>query len=67
MNSKSSAFPYWDESQVSIGLTKREYIATKALQGLLSNETVISMEMSKVVDNVLEITDTLLKRLDKPQ
>lgn len=71
-NSKLSAFPVvetFEAQRVDIGLTKREYFACQALQGLLSNHSLANMYGS-LSDNALaqysvKMADELLKELSE--
>jgi len=46
------------------GLTKREYIATKILAGLCSNNSINPKDKSNI-EIIVELTDELLKQLEK--
>ena len=59
-----------NSSAGNLGLTKREYIAAKAMQGILSNsnaEYIIrnSVDPESVAKAVIDYTDAVLKELDK--
>ena len=65
-NKDESAFPFvWtqDAEHVSVGLTKREYIATQIASGLAVGE-YFSKEVLAI--NAVKIADALLKELEKP-
>ena len=47
----------------SIGLTKREYFAGLALQGLMANDN--SCSISHIVEMSIKAADELLKQLEK--
>ena len=66
-NSNSSAMPSDSEYKSKRGLTKREHIATLALQGILSNATQVFVEKdySQCVEDAVECADLLLARLAK--
>lgn len=69
-NSKQPAFGYQLAEDGSIlqgtGLTKREYFAGLAMQGLLSNHELInSVEWSWIGEQSIRLSDELLKQLDK--
>jgi hypothetical protein len=54
---------------IEYGLTKREYIATQVLSGLCANylrENVHGWDVKTYVVEAIELTDNLLKELDKP-
>lgn len=47
---------------------RRERIAVRLMQGLLanSNETLVEMELSELVENAVTTADALIAELDKP-
>jgi hypothetical protein len=51
-------FPYY------IGLTKREYFAGLALQGILAADTAAEWEMSLAAGYAVRMADALLKALE---
>ena len=65
-----NAFPcnYFDGG-IEYGLSKREYIATMILQGLLSNKNIVNNlvilteDQSYIIDRSLEITDRLISKM----
>ena len=77
MNKDFSAFPQTafngegllttsDEKEFT-GLTKREYFAAKALQGVVSNQSFLknlNADPELVATAILEISDELLKQLE---
>lgn len=50
---------------VSCGLTKREYFAAMALQGILSNAATTNVETSYIVQDARLFADELIKELNK--
>lgn len=68
MNGNDHSFPSGTEVE---GLTKREYFAAQALQGLLANPNVISRDGDTILvpdgvgDMALLAADTLLDELNK--
>jgi hypothetical protein len=48
-----------------VGLTKREYFAAKAMQGLWSSDNEFEMEPKSVAQLAIESADELLKQLDQ--
>lgn len=62
MSYDNSAFPRKIGEQAP-GLTKREYFAAKALQGLLSNPTIILSK--KVAEDAVKLADHLTKALNE--
>jgi hypothetical protein len=62
MSYDNSAFPR-ESGKSYPGLTKREYFAAKALQGLLSNPSII---ISKTVaEDAIKLADHLIKAFDE--
>jgi hypothetical protein len=49
------------------GLTKREYFAAMAMQGLLSNGEYKNQMVSYVTDYSVDFADSLIKELNKQQ
>lgn len=76
-NKDLSAFPFVESAvpgeSVSLGLTKREYIATMAMQGILANHWcqndylnhIEAIGEDSVVTQAIRFTDALLKELEK--
>lgn len=50
---------------VHMGLTKREYFAALAMQGILSNNNCDG-KMERIANESVEMADYLLAELDKP-
>jgi|LakMenEpi03Aug12_release.lakeMendotaPanAssembly.Ray.scaffolds.fasta_scaffold3258794_1 hypothetical protein len=65
-NGKQGAFAMIDTNLgfTQIGLTKREYFAGLALQGMLSNQGLNSYENNKIISWSVDIADALLKELE---
>lgn len=67
-NSKLSAFPFVETNEtscVSNGLSKREYFAGLAMQGLLSAENVNDFDSQILTKASVRIADELLKQLSE--
>lgn len=70
-NSKETAFPMvvdaTKHTEWHSGLTKREYFAAVAMQGLLanSNETIVNLMDSQKAEYAIIMSDKLLKQLEK--
>jgi len=60
-NGKKGAFACETNAKWNLGLTKREYMATAMLQGLLSGGRTVGNEAVRVS---IELTDELLKQLE---
>lgn len=71
-NGNESAFPTADSGQGSDfeygdpGLTKREYFAVMAMQGLLASDIPVGMEREAAQWSVKQ-ADALIAELEKPQ
>lgn len=64
-NSESNAFPLTDENVCFLGLTKREYFAGLAMQGLLAAHGNSGAHRPRLAKDCIEIADELLKQLEK--
>ena len=53
----------WNENET--GLSKREYFAGLAMQGILANQTLTSKLCSQVAKWSVEMSDALLAELEK--
>lgn len=61
------AFP-WGEA--ASGLSKREYFAAMALQGIIStadDSKITTINPGKVARSALQLADALIKELNKPK
>lgn len=65
-NSEKNAFPVWDSGHnIEWGLTKREYFAGLAMQGLLSHPAVFMGDTPKQLAEVsLSCADAILDALN---
>ena len=58
---------------VNSGLTKREYFAAKAMQGMLANSLTMEVmaksdiKPDKIYDGIVASADALIKALNKPK
>ncbi len=67
-NSELSAFPRNEKNSMAIeyqGLTKREYFAAMAMQGILANENTGLSPNEVVAKESVKLADLLLAELDK--
>ena len=64
-NGNKPAFAAMNEQEIIYGLTKREYFAGLAMQGLCAGRTEYENPMCDV-KKAVELADLLLKELDKP-
>ena len=65
MNKTDLAFPYTDFDENHKGLTKREYIATQILTGLLASCIRSFPDAKYIATEAIEYTDELLKQLSE--
>jgi hypothetical protein len=65
-NADKPAFTLQDDySENAYGLTKREYFAAKAMQGLCANPEQIMETPEEIAELSIKFADELLKQLDK--
>lgn len=60
-----SAFPYFVDGQGETGLTKREYFAAMAMQGLLATPATDNLTFEAVSSTVVGYADALLVELNR--
>lgn len=58
-----SAFP--DHQVLHLGLTKREYFAAMALQGIISNKDGLDIKIERIVESAVDTADALIEELSK--
>ena len=49
----------------STGLTKREYFASMALQGIISNKDGLDIKIERIVESAVDTADALIEELNK--
>ena len=67
-NADMPAFPVEETSNsesLSFGLTKREYFAAMAMQGLLTNPANFGGKKELLIKKAVEAADALLEELEK--
>lgn len=65
-NSNQPITPYVFADKITIGLTKREYFAGLAMEGLISKSaSQMQINTENLIHKSLEIADELLKQLEK--
>jgi hypothetical protein len=47
------------------GLTKREYFAVIALQGIISNKDGLDIKIERIVESAVDTADALIEELNK--
>lgn len=48
-----------------IGLTKREYFAALAMQGIISNKDGLDIKIERIVESAVDTADALIEELNK--
>ena len=64
---KNPAFPLIsDEGYViNAGLTKREYFALMAMQGIIANKDGLDIKIERIVESAVDTADSLIEELSK--
>jgi hypothetical protein len=59
--------PAYPNKQVSLwkGLTKREYFAAMALQGIIANKDGLDIKIERIVESAVDTADALIEELNK--
>ena len=61
-----SAFPIIAEDYIiDGGLTKREYFAAMALQGIIANKDGLDIKIERIVESAVDTADALIEELNK--
>ena len=61
-----SAFPIIAEDYIiDGGLTKREYFAAMALQGIIANKDGLDIKIERIVESAVDTADSLIEELSK--
>ncbi len=53
------------DNYTSEGLTKREYFAAMALQGIISNKDGLDIKIERIVESAVDTADALIEELNK--
>jgi hypothetical protein len=53
------------KSQLFKGLTKREYFAVKAMQGIITNKDGLDIKIERIVESAVDTADALIEELNK--
>lgn len=48
-----------------MGLTKREYFAAMAMQGIISNKDGLDIKIERIVESAVDTADALIEELNK--
>jgi hypothetical protein len=61
-----SAFPIIAEDYIiDGGLSKREYFAAMALQGIIANKDGLDIKIERIVESAVDTADALIEELNK--
>jgi hypothetical protein len=55
----------YNNNYISNGLTKREYFAVMALQGIIANKDGLDIEIKRIVESAVDTADALIEELNK--
>jgi nitrogenase subunit NifH len=55
----------YNNNYISTGLTKREYFAAKAIQGIIANKDGLDIKIERIVESAVDIADALIEELNK--
>ena len=50
---------------INAGLTKREYFAVMALQGIIANKDGLDIKIERIVESAVDTADALIEELSK--
>ena len=53
------------DNYTSEGLTKREYFAAMAMQGIISNKDGLDIKIERIVESAVDTADALIEELNK--
>ena len=53
------------DNYTSEGLTKREYFASMAMQGIISNKDGLDIKIERIVESAVDTADALIEELNK--
>ena len=64
---KGPAFPLISDEGyiINAGITKREYFAAMALQGIIANKDGLDIEIERIVQSAVDTADALIEELSK--
>jgi hypothetical protein len=61
-----SAFSIITEDYIiNAGLTKREFFAVMAMQGIISNKDGLDIKIERIVESAVDTADALIEELNK--
>jgi hypothetical protein len=64
---KNPAFPLINNEGyvINAGLTKREYFALMAMQGIIANKDGLDIKIERIVESSVNTADALIEQLSK--
>jgi hypothetical protein len=66
METKANEPAYPNKQTPSLkGLTKREYFAAMALQGIIANKDGLDIKIERIVESAVDTADALIEELNK--
>lgn len=65
-NPNEPTFPIISGNHViGVGLTKREYFAAMAMQGIITNKDGLDIKIERIAESAVDMADTLIEELNK--
>jgi hypothetical protein len=55
----------YNNNYISNGLTKREYFAAIAMQGIIANKDGLDIKIERIVESAVDTADALIEELSK--
>jgi hypothetical protein len=55
----------YNNNYISNGLTKREYFAVMAMQGIIANKDGLDIKIERIVESAVDTADALIEELNK--
>ena len=55
----------YNNNYISTGLTKREYFAVMAMQGIIANKDGLDIKIERIVESAVDTEDALIEELNK--
>ena len=55
----------YNNNYISTGLTKREYFAVIAMQGIIANKDGLDIKIERIVESAVDTADALIEELNK--
>ena len=55
----------YNNNYIYTGLTKREYFAAMAMQGIIANKDGLDIKIERIVESAVDTADALIEELNK--